>query len=154
MTSRVKEKFKGLHRSTLLHLRSLHVFGTQFIAMQCTKLLARRMHGGSLWLDKEYPIHVEDISRLTGLFAGGNIVSSTFQTGAKRAKKKSKDNIYAKYGTERGGRGAKLDIINKVDIRFVCYLIAGKTMNHFMKNECILDAILVEEYCFQGEVLN
>jgi len=25
------------------------------------------MHGGSLWLDQEYPIHVNDIQRPTGL---------------------------------------------------------------------------------------
>lgn len=153
-TSRVREEIKGLQRLKLLHLRSLHVFDTQFTAMQSTKILASKMHGGSLWLDKEYPIHVEDISWLTGLSIGGNTVSSAFQTGAKRVKKRSEDNIYAKYGTKQGGRGAKLDIINKVNIRFPYYLVVGKTMCHFTKNECTLDAILVVEHYFQGEVLN
>lgn len=45
-------------------------------------------------------------------------------------------------------------MINKVDIRFSCYIIAGKTMRHYMKNECALDAISVAEHCCQGEVLN
>lgn len=130
------------------------MFCIHFVSMQCTKLLASRMHGGLLWLDKEYPIHVEDISLLTRLSEGGNVVSTTFQTGAKRAKKQSKDNIYARYGTEWGDRGAKLDIINKVNIRFACYLIACKTMRHFTKNEFNLDAILVAKICFWGEVLN
>jgi len=77
-SSRVREEFKGLQRSTILHLRSLLVFGTQFFAMQCTKLLVRKVHGGSLWLDKEYPIHVEDINRLIGLEKGGNAISTAF----------------------------------------------------------------------------
>lgn len=58
---RIRGDFKGLQNSTLFSLRNLPVFGTQLAAMQCTNLLANRMHGGSLWLDKEYPIHAEDI---------------------------------------------------------------------------------------------
>jgi len=122
--------------------------------MQCTKLLVSRMHGGSLWLDKEYPIHVEDISRLTRLVEGGNALSTVFQVGAKQGKKQSEDNIYATYGTERGRRGAKLDKINKDDIRFACYLFAGKTMRHFTKNKFTLDAISIVVHCCRGEVLN
>lgn len=77
-TSRVREEFKWIQRSTLLYLRSLLVFDTQFSTMQCTKLLVSRMHRGSLCFDKDYPIHVEDISQLIGLFVGGNVVSSAF----------------------------------------------------------------------------
>ena len=76
--------------------------------MQCTKLLANRMHGGSFWLDKEYPIHVDDIHHLIGLSAGKNEITITFHAGTKIAKKHGEDNYYAKYGTERGGRGERL----------------------------------------------
>jgi len=81
------------------------------------------------------------ISQITGLAESGNAVSTVFQTRAKRGKKQSEDNIYARYGTERGKRGVKLDKINKDDIRFSCYLIADKKIRHFTKNECTLDVI-------------
>lgn len=59
--SRIREDFRRIQRSTLFHLRNLPIFNTQLATMQCKKLLTSRMHGGSLWLDREYPIHVEDI---------------------------------------------------------------------------------------------
>lgn len=64
------------------------------------------------------------------------------------------DNIYTRYGTEQGGKGTKLDIINKDNIWFACYLIAGKTMRHFTRNKCTLDTISIAEHCCQGEILN
>ena len=100
MTTRFKEDFRGLQRSTLINLRSLPVCGTQLDAMQCRKLLARRMHVGSLWLDKEYPIHVYDIHHLTRLLVGGNAVNTMFQAGTKRAKKEGENDYYGKYGTK------------------------------------------------------
>lgn len=72
----------------------------------------------------------------------------------KWGKKKMEDNIYARYRIERGGKGAKLEKINKDNIRFSCYLIAGNTMRHFMRNECTLDSVLIAEHCCQAEVLN
>ena len=43
---------------------------------------------------------------------------------------------------------ANMDVINKVDIRFTYYIIAGKTMRHVTKNEFTLDKISVmEHYC-------
>lgn len=86
-TTRVIEEFGGLQRPMLINLRNLSIFRTQMDAMQCTKLLASRMHGGSLWLDKEYPIHVDDIHCLTGLSARENVVNTLFQVGMKREKK-------------------------------------------------------------------
>ena len=59
--TRHKVGFRGIKKSTLLHLRSFHVFDTTFTTLHCIKLLTSRMHEGSLWLDKEYPIHVDDI---------------------------------------------------------------------------------------------
>jgi len=153
-TSRIRGDFKGLQKSKLFSLRNLPVFGTQLAAMQCTKLLASRKHGGCLWLDREYPIHTEDIYRLTGLANMGNVVSAAFQTGAKRGKKPTEDNIYTRYGMEQGGKGAKLDKINKDNIRFACYQIARKTMRHFTRNEYTLDTVSIAEHCYQGEILN
>lgn len=110
--------------------------------------------GGSLWLDKEYPIHVDDIHHLTGLSARENAMNVAFQVGTKRAKKQGENDYYAKYGMKHGGRGAKVDLIRKNEIRFACYIIAGKTMIYFARNECTLEAILVVEHCCNGEVLN
>jgi len=45
-------------------------------------------------------------------------------------------------------------MINKADMKFSFYIIASKTMWHFTKNECTLDAILVVEHCCRGGVLN
>lgn len=81
-------------------------------------------------------------------------MSTTFQLVTKRVKKQTEDNIYERYGTGRGGRGAKIDMIKKVDIIFYCYIIECKTMRYHMKKECMLDAILVAENCCQGEILN
>jgi len=98
--SRIKEDFKRIQRSMLFHLQNFPVFATQFSTMQCTKLLANRMHGGLLWLDREYPIHVKDIYRLTGLAEVGNAVSTKFQARVKWGKKQTEDDIYARYETE------------------------------------------------------
>lgn len=49
----VSDNFRGIQQSMLLNL-SLPVFVMMGEAMQCTKLLINQMHGGSLWLDKEY----------------------------------------------------------------------------------------------------
>lgn len=46
-----------------------------------------------------------------------------------------------------GGECTKIDIINKDNIWFACYLIVGKTMRHFMRNECTLDTISIVEHC-------
>lgn len=48
----------------------------------------------------------------------------------------------------------KLDKINKDNIRFACYLIVGKIMKHFMRNECTLDIISITDHCCQGEIIN
>ena len=45
---RVHSDFKGIHRSTILHLKSLPVFDMTGAAMQCTKLLINKIHNGSL----------------------------------------------------------------------------------------------------------
>jgi len=122
--------------------------------MQCTKHLVRRMHGGSLWLDKEYPIHVDDIQGLTELSATWNEISTPFQAGAKQAKKEGDNDYYRKYNTKQGGRGAKIDLINKENIRFTCYIIAGKVMLNFSRNECTLDIISVMKHCSDRVSLN
>lgn len=45
-------------------------------------------------------------------------------------------------------------MIKKIDIRVSCYIIVGKTMRNFSRNESTLDAILVVEHCCKGEILN
>jgi len=40
-------------------------------------------------LDREYPIHAEDIYQIIGLVEMGNAVSIGFQAGAKRGKKQT-----------------------------------------------------------------
>jgi len=45
-------------------------------------------------------------------------------------------------------------MMNKFNIRFSCYIIPSKTMRHFSRNECTMDAISVVEHCCKGEILN
>ena len=128
--ARVLPEFRGIQQSTIMNLRNLIVFRITCIAMKCTKFMLSRIQNDSLWLGKEIPIHAEDIHRLTGLLQEGRDVSSAFQTISKRAKKLGDTDYYAKYGTRRGGKGAKIELINSIEIIFACYLIASKTMRH------------------------
>jgi len=105
-------------------------------------------------LHLSYPIHAEHIYRLTGLENMGNAFIIAFQARAKWGKKPTEDNIYTRYGMEWGRKGANLDRINKDNIWFSCYLIVGKTMRHFTRNEYTLDTVSIEEHCCQGEILN
>ena len=52
------------------------------------------------------------------------------------------------------GKGTKLDRINKDNIRFSCYLIIGKMMREFTRNECTLDTVSIAEHCCEGEIFN
>ena len=137
-----------------MNLRTLPVFGTTRPALQCTRFLLSQIQNGSLWLNEEIPIHAEHIHRLTGLSQNGADVSAAGQTSSKRARKSGDADLYTKYGTRRGGKGAKIDLINKPEIRFACYLIASKTMRHYTKGECTLDTISIAEHCIQGAKLN
>lgn len=95
-----------------------------------------------------------DIQRLTGLSAIGNTISTTFQTTFKQENKTGDDYYSHKYDTKRGGKGAHIDLINTLNIKFACYIIMGKIMHHFSKNECTLDIILAVEQCIKGSQLN
>ena len=137
-----------------MHLRTLPVLETTGPALQCTRFLLSQIQNGSLWLNEEIPIHAEDIHRLTGLSQNGAEVSAAGQTSSKHARKSGDIDLYTKYGTRRGGKGAKIDLINKPEIWFACYLIASKTMQHYTKGECTLDTISIVEHCTQGAKLN
>lgn len=56
-----KNEFINLFKSTIMNLRDLPVFGTTGEIVRCTKFLISRVHHRSLWLDKWYPIHAQDI---------------------------------------------------------------------------------------------
>jgi hypothetical protein len=50
-------------------------------------------------LDKAYPIHVDDIHKMTGLSMEGQDVTQGFQGSGKHGHKKGEINLYDKYGT-------------------------------------------------------
>lgn len=89
-----------------------------------------------------------------GLSQNGADVSTACQTTSKRAQKSGDADLYRKYGTKWGGKGAKIEFINKLEIKFSCYLIAGKTMRHYTKGKCTLDTISIAEHWVQGAKLN
>lgn len=98
-----KPEFEPLRASTLTNLLDLPVFGTTGEAGRCTRFLISRVHGNSLWLEREYPIHVDDIHQLTGLSMEGEDVTKAFQGAGKHGKNKGKPTIYKRYGTTRDG---------------------------------------------------
>jgi hypothetical protein len=56
-----KKEFINLFNSTIMNLRDLPVFNTTSDIAHCTKFLISRVHNRSLWWDKCYPIHAQDI---------------------------------------------------------------------------------------------
>jgi hypothetical protein len=96
-----KPSYLPLWDSTMMNLCDLLVFGTTGEVARCTKFLISSVHNGCLWLDKAYPIHVEDIHKLTGLSMEGKDVSQGFQGSGKHDQKKGEINLYDKYGTRR-----------------------------------------------------
>jgi hypothetical protein len=97
-----KSDFINLFNSTIMNLRDLPVFGTTGEVARCTKFLISRVHDRSLWLDKRYPIHAEDIQQLTGLSFQGEDVSKGFQGPGKHEKRKA-SSACMRNSTQRGG---------------------------------------------------
>lgn len=56
-----KPKFINLFNFTIMHLRDLSVFGTTGEVAWYTIFMISRLHDGSLWIDKRYPIHAKEI---------------------------------------------------------------------------------------------
>lgn len=72
----------------------------------------------------------------------------------KKSKEVRRRELLCKIWNKVRCKGRKNDMIKKIVIRFTCYIIASKTMRHFTRNECTLDAIFVAEHCCKGEVFN
>jgi hypothetical protein len=98
-----KKEFINLFNSTIMNLRNLPVFGTTNEIVRCTKFLISKVHDISLWLDKRYPLHAQDIQHLIGLSSEGEDVLKGFQGPDKHGKKKGKLSLYKKFNTRRGG---------------------------------------------------
>ena len=94
-----------------MNLRDLPVFGTTGEIACLTKFLISKVHDISLWLDKRYPIHAEDIQQLTRLSSQGDDVSKGFQGLNKHEKKKGELSLYEKINTKRGGRTTVIESI-------------------------------------------
>ena len=97
-----KPKFINLFNSTIMNLKDLPVFGTIGDVARCTKFLISRVDDQSLYLYKRYPIHVEDIHQLNGLFLEGEDVSKGFQGPGKHDKKKGETILYEIFHTQTG----------------------------------------------------
>jgi hypothetical protein len=92
-------EFINLFNSTIMNLRYLPVFDTTGEVAKCTKFLISRVHDRSLWLDRRYPIHEEDIHQLTGLSLKGEDVSKGFQGPSKHENKKGEPSLYERFHT-------------------------------------------------------
>jgi hypothetical protein len=126
-----KTPFVLLRESTINNLRGLLVFGTTSKVGHCTKFLISRVHNGSLWLNKEYLIHVEDIHQLTGLLMEPDDGTKGFQGSRKCGKKKGEPTLYDKFNTRQGGRVTVLEPILHELVCYACYLIAYIVMSTY-----------------------
>jgi hypothetical protein len=76
----------------------------------CVKKLLAWVHGGILWMDRPVPINVDLIATITGLPMDGEKPEQYLEDKTKV--KSISDEIKAKYGTERGNRGIRINDIN------------------------------------------
>jgi hypothetical protein len=149
-----KLEFIKLFNSTIMNLRYIPVFDTSCEVVRCTKFLINRVHDKSLWLDRKYPIHAEDIHQLTGLSIEGEDVSKGFQCPSRHGKKKGETNLYERFHTQRGGRTTNINPIVPKTVMIACYIIASKVMYSYYKGEYTLDALSVEDFCANDIVFN
>ena len=102
--------------------------------MKCKEFILSWVHGNSsLWLDREYSMHVQYIHRFTRLSMEGQDVTQGFQGAGKRGRKKDEPSLYQKYGTTGGGHGAKIAPITSDQVYLSCHFIAGKVMCNYNK---------------------
>jgi len=137
-----------------MNLRDLQVFGNTGEIAWCTKFLISRVHDISVWLDKWYRIHSQDIQQLTGLSSQGEDVLKGFQGPSKHGKKKGELILYEKFNTKRGGCTIVIEPIIPETVQIGCYIIASKVMRSYYKGECTLDALSVTNFCASGVVFN
>jgi hypothetical protein len=149
-----KPKFINFFNSSIMNLKYLPVFDTLGEVARCTKFPISWVHDRSLWLDKKYPIHVEDIHQLTILSLEGEDVSKGFQGPSKHGKKKGEPSLYEKFHTKRGGHTAKIDPILLEIVMIAFYVIASKVMSSYYKGECTLYALSVADFCANKDVFN
>jgi hypothetical protein len=149
-----KLDFIDLFNSTIMHLMDLPFFGTTGEVVWCTKFLISRVHDMSLWLEKIYMIHADDIKQLRGLSLEGEDVSKGFQGPSKHGKRKGKFNMFEKFHTQRGGHTMKIEPIIPKMVWTSCYVIASKVMCSYYKGECTLDSLSVENFYTNGAMFN
>jgi hypothetical protein len=94
-----KPEFISLFNSTIMNLTNLLVFDTPGEVARCTKFMINRVHDRSMCLERRYPIHAEDIHKLTGLSIEGEDVSKCFQGPSKNEKKKGEPSLYERFHT-------------------------------------------------------
>jgi hypothetical protein len=121
-------EFINLFNSTIMNLMDFPVFNTTGEVVRCTKFLINRVHEISLWLDRRYPIHPEDIHHLTGLSIKGKDVSKVFYSPNKNGNKKGEPSLYEIFHMKRGGHTAKIDPILPEIVGTACYIISSKVI--------------------------
>jgi len=85
--------------STIMNLRDFSMFNTMGEVGHCTKFLISCFHNGSLWLDKEYLIHMDDTHELTCLSMDNDDVTKRFQGSRKRDNNKGETSLYDRFNT-------------------------------------------------------
>jgi hypothetical protein len=131
-----KLKSIDLFNSTIMNLRDLPVFDTTREVVRCTKFLINRVHDKSLWLDRRYPIHEENIHQVTGLSIEGEDFPKGFRVTVSMARRRGSP-IYMRNFINRWGRGGGRGHITKIDpilpdiVKTDFYIIASKIMSYY-----------------------
>lgn len=73
-----KSAFEPLCYSSLMALPDLSTFGSTGEVAHCTEFMISRVHQNAFWLDRDYPIHAQDIHKLTGFSMEGQDVTDAF----------------------------------------------------------------------------
>jgi hypothetical protein len=123
-----KSEFINMFNSTIMNLRDLLVFGTTGEVAKCTMFLISWVHERSLWLDRIYPIHADDIHQLTGLSIEVEDVYKGFQIPNKHGKKKGEPSLYERFHTKRGGVHNKDRPHYTLMVKTSFYVISSKFM--------------------------
>jgi hypothetical protein len=147
-----KSYFINLFNSIFMHLRDLPVFGTTSEVVRCTKFLFSQVENMSLWLDRRYPIHGEEIQQLTGFSLEGEDVSKGFQGPSKHGKRKGEVRLYEKFHTHRGGCTTYIELIIQETVLKTCYVISSKVMHSYYKGKCTLYAFSIAYFYANGAV--
>jgi hypothetical protein len=106
----------GMYNISIMNLLNIFHFGCGKHINRCVKQLLARVNEGILWMDWPVPINVNLITTITRLPTDGEKPEQYLEDKTKA--KSISNEIKAKYGTEKGNRGIRINDINDPATQF------------------------------------